>query len=866
MRPKQVLQATNRERRLYEEYSEHAIIFYPGNPPRNKRRQRESSLGTKIQDLPDDVLTLILESAWRGLGSQKVAVCRQRKVCRRWRKLVNYYAKTVSLERVSGDVGRSLRALVSFTTATQVKLRLSGRPNEEALLRGLATGFPHVRAFDFAFPDEGWRALPGLFHFLSRRTSLEDLSLSFPSLDFAQKKIRALMDQVDFSRLVHLKTLTLRFEEMKYEKDDDCLPLSRSILALPQLQAFHLHVEDMRRLPLWLGELGAFASLSVFVGYEHQKPFNPAPLRTLQALELHTVWRLAPEVLATIVHALPALTSLQANRFLPMPTSYGGGYEAGGLLLRPGLRRLHLAAMEIPPLPFPQVELADLWLRVSDPTRGIQRDLFAFTPALQHLHLDLFDARGWPDFRLLPARLASLTLTTGRKCVAGERKCAVDIRHLSALQKLHLSCGVLPALVRLPSLRCHPRHDSGSSSRKGGSTSSAGSSGRCQVTVQCDCHVDERTPWMEEFGTKIFCCRFFKRYRQYAGDAHPCRFMPPGMARQLFPDAGFLSSPPAGPEAPVHHVACSSARRPDTTLPGAQLQQQQQQEEEEEEEEGTSEHAGLPPPRRLAAAAAEIPAIPGPMNERHLVGALRALVEDLQARAEGAHGEGARARAEAASVAELTQRLLSFLEESAGGRAQQGAMEEQHRQQQQPQPQPQQREEEVGEAEEEKQQEGKGHPPARGRPSSPQAGTSRCCSHACSPRLGEQRTEAAGTPASTAPPGSAAAERQPEGAGSWRQQQQQQQHQEAGEGGGTLPATQVAQEAAKYRICSTQVAQQLDSQTLGNRPGRPPAAEAPTRGVGPLHLSDSLFNKSNRPSNGEFALLGLAVRLWSSWC
>eukprot|EP00897_Mesotaenium_endlicherianum_P003868 jgi/Mesen1/3509/ME000197S02529 len=561
----QVFKVKNHGRRLYEEYSEHAVIVYPGKPPLNKKHIVGRSLGTNIQEVPDDVLTLILECAWQDSRNEKLAAGRQRRVCRRWRKLVNCSAKSICLEKIIGDVGGSLRALGSFTTAIQVKLHHSGRPNEDALLRGLATGFSQVMSFHLTFTVKGMRALPALFHFLSQRTSLQELSLSFPSLDYTQGEVRALMEQVDFSRLVHLKTLTLQYEGMKYEKEEDCLPLSRSILGLPQLQAFHLHVEDMRRLPLWLGELRAFASLSVNLGYEHQKPFDPAPLRTLQALELHSVWRVDPEVLATILHALPALTSLQANRFSELLTSYKGGVGAGGLLLRPGLQRLHLAAMSIPPLHCPQAELADLWLRVSFSMKSIQRDLFTFTPALQHLHLELC-IDSWPDFRRLPAQLASLALKTGRKCAAGDNKCAVDIRHLSALQKLHLSCG-------------------------------------------CDCHVDERTPWMEEIDEQIFCCRFFKRYRQYAGDAHPCRFLPLAMARELFPDARPLLLP-AGRVASVRRVECFAARQPDTTL-----------------------HASAPPPHRLTGAAATA-AVPGRVGDdeklqprsgarRHLAAQLR---------------------------------------------------------------------------------------------------------------------------------------------------------------------------------------------------------------------------------------------------
>eukprot|EP00897_Mesotaenium_endlicherianum_P003862 jgi/Mesen1/3503/ME000197S02521 len=527
--------------------------------------------------------------------------------------------------------------------------------------------------------------------------------------------------------MVRLKTLTLHYGEDWFAKDGDCLPLNRSILALPQLQTFHLHVYDMRHLPPWLGELRAFASLSVNVAHVDQKPFDPAPLRTLQALELLTVFQLEPTVLATILHALPPLTSLQSNRFMNMPESNKGGYQAGALLLRPGLRRLHLSAPELPPLPWPQAQLADMWLRVSRQA-SLQRDLFAFTPVLKHLHLELFRTYSLPDFHRLPAGLASLTLKTGVRWPADDGECAVDIRHLSALQKLHLSC---------------------------------------EVTVSCACHADERTPWMEEYANHSYCCRFFKRYRQYGGDVHLCRFMPLDMARQLFPDAGLLSLPPAGPEAPLPR---SAAAQPDgdagmVTLPQARQQEEDDEAEEQQQEEegkGTPEHAGVPPPRRLETAGAPATsATRGPVNRCDEVASWRMLVEDLQARAEVASGESVRAHAEAVDSLEFAQSIVRTLKgesprapasacaRAGGGRRRHGG--------------------------------------ARGRP--------------CE-RGGEREGDswgaqagAAEAPASAAPPGSAAAERQPEGAGSWRWRQRQQPCQERGEGGGTARACQRGMQA-----------------------------------------------------------------------
>eukprot|EP00897_Mesotaenium_endlicherianum_P003867 jgi/Mesen1/3508/ME000197S02527 len=555
-----------------------------------KKHEARFSIGTTIQELPDDILTLILESSWQGLGNKRQAVGRQRGVCKRWKKLVNCSAKDVYLEEVSKDAVGTLQALEAFTNVTQVRLQFSGRPNENALLQGLATGFPRVRAFDIRFIHGGMGAFSGLFHFLSHRTSLEELSLTFSSFEYTNRLCRGLMEQVEFSSLVHLKTLTLRYGNIRIWKARDHLPLSRSILGLPQLQAFHLHVYDICHLPPWLGELRAFASLSVdgiLCEAQGLKPFNPAPFRTLQTLELLSVWQLHRRVLAALVKRLPALTSLQLNRYPKFPESYAGAPTMGDLLLRPGLRRLHLAAQEIPPVRRPLAELADLWLRVSRQA-SLQRDLFAFMPALQHLHLELLRADSWPDFCRLPAQLTSLTVRTRLKAAVG-------------------------------------------------------------VSTQYD--------------TRFFCCRFFKRYRQYEGDAHPCRFMPPGMARQLFPDAGPLSPPPAGPKAPVQHVACSAARQPDTALKQPQQQQQQEEgaevEHQQQEEVGTPQHAGLPPPHRLSVVAAAATATPGPRDARRLAGALKAVVEDLHGAAKGACGGTARALLGAAELVEKAHRLLA---------------------------------------------------------------------------------------------------------------------------------------------------------------------------------------------------------------
>eukprot|EP00897_Mesotaenium_endlicherianum_P009873 jgi/Mesen1/8914/ME000548S08426 len=531
---KKGLYVKNYKRRLSEDYLEETELFYPEKPPRRKRPKlayrRPANKGipcegahTSILDLPDGLLMLILESALRGSWDEKKEAERQRMVCSRWRKAINGCVKAVKQHRIETDILGSLQALKAFTSVTHVHLGFFGRPDEEFLLQGLATGLPQITSFSFFFGVGGWDALPGLHYFLSHRTSLQELSLYISGLrnkDSSDKYIDedsehfALLEQMDFSSLVHLKTLTLKYNIQCSPGSRVCMPWSRSILGLPRLEALHVELHEVgqvRHLPRWLAELRAFASLSFFCQFIDS--FRALPccdaLRHLQELVLvKNYCSMSPETLATVAR-LQALTSLQVLTSAQHREFHPGCATASGLLL-PGAKRLHLAVEELPAVRSPLPLLGDLWLRVSEQAH-VQPNLFAFTPALRVLHLELVSAASWPNFRYLPAQLTSLTLRLSVKA-EGDSTRVVDIGHLSALEKLHLTCGVLPAVPGF---------------------------------------------------------RFFKRYRQYAGDAHLCRFLPLAVARELFPDA--RPPPPADPEE------------------GATIQQQ------EEEQEGSPQHTCAPP-------------------------------------------------------------------------------------------------------------------------------------------------------------------------------------------------------------------------------------------------------------------------------
>eukprot|EP00897_Mesotaenium_endlicherianum_P008972 jgi/Mesen1/8102/ME000435S07277 len=474
----------------------------------------------------------------------------------------------------------------------KTKIFYPGKPAERKR-RKLACASPANQ--DTPCREARWDALPGLCYFLSHRTTLQELSLYISGLkkkDGFDKYLDedsehfALLQQMDFSSLVHLKTLTLSYSAKCSPGSRVRMPWSRSILGLPRLEALHMGLDEVGQvchLPLWLAELRAFASLTFFSHLDDHLqglPYSDVLANLRELVIRRDCDSFHPGSLATIAR-LQAMTSLQVMTSAGRQEFYPGLATASGLLL-PGAKRLHLAVQELPAVRSPLPLLGDLWLRVSEQT-CVQPNLFAFTPALQVLHLELVSAASWPDFRHLPAQLKFLTLRLSVKAEAGDSARVVNIGHLAALEKLHLTCGVLPALVGLSSLsRPRPCISDGSSSS---------SSSLVAVTVECNCHADNRTPFIQGPGfLQRFCSRFFQRYRQYAGDAHPCRFLPLAVARELFPDARpLLSADPEGVE------AISEPHLQQQQQQEEEEEKQQEQEQEQEEQEGTPQHACAPP-------------------------------------------------------------------------------------------------------------------------------------------------------------------------------------------------------------------------------------------------------------------------------
>eukprot|EP00897_Mesotaenium_endlicherianum_P009510 jgi/Mesen1/8588/ME000005S08550 len=497
------------------------IVHIADSPDR--AREKKSSTGTSIHGLPDEVLQLILQKtlsiAKKDDGGMREGLYRG--VCNRWRKGVNGFAKAVCLRAPEGDVEGVLSALQSFIHVTRVRLVENegwGGSSIGQLLRGMTTGLPSLKFLKFSIRCSGWEALPGLVYFLSHRTSLQELALLFFSHDkegqpavgqVLEERARALLEVVDFSNLAHLKVFNLRYDVSMFPEGQGRLPLSKSILGLPRLEAVYLGLSSMsqvHRLPPWLGDLGPrFTLLLVDEAADEGvlcKVHYSESMRSLQRLRIETLHKGLGQSASDTIARLPFLSSLEV--VAPRVKIFDDTSEHG--IFGPYLKRLYVSCKIVPDVRRPMPLLEDLTL--IGPYQGLfQKDLFAFTPRLRSLTLEFYRALDWPDFGRLPRQLTSLAVLTS---CARETGFSVLLKfgRLQALQKLHLSCVLLKrvaGVARLP--------------------------GGTSVTVHCGCHVTTTCSAVYQAE-----CRNFESYAQFAKAEQKCRYLPLGAARQLFLD------------------------------------------------------------------------------------------------------------------------------------------------------------------------------------------------------------------------------------------------------------------------------------------------------------------------------------------
>eukprot|EP00897_Mesotaenium_endlicherianum_P010134 jgi/Mesen1/9149/ME000587S08646 len=261
----------------------------------------------------------------------------------------------------------------------------------------------------------------------------------------------------------------------------------------------------VHQLPPWLEGLGARVCLRLLdkaadKGLPCEVQYSES-MRSLQRLRIGTFHKALDRSASDTVARLLSLTSLDV-----VVQSVGEDTSEHGIF-SPSLKRLLVYCGNVLAMKKPMPLLEDLTLNIPSQT-DFQRDLFAFTPQLRSLKLELHHAKYWPDFGRLPWQLTSLTVLT-RCAVDTGPTVHLDVGRLQALQTLRLSCALLKRVAgaaRLPA-----------------STA---------VTVHCGCFV--RT-------TRIFVyqseCRQFESYAQYAGAGRRCRFLHLGPARLLFSDS-----------------------------------------------------------------------------------------------------------------------------------------------------------------------------------------------------------------------------------------------------------------------------------------------------------------------------------------
>eukprot|EP00897_Mesotaenium_endlicherianum_P001131 jgi/Mesen1/11018/ME000098S10418 len=144
-------------------------------------------LGTGMADLPDEILEPILRAAVRSqqggaVSMPQVTACRC--VSRTWDRVLRGAMERVRLADNKVDAGSALAALRAYPRVRHVSLGhcLQDSNFDSGLLRGLAAEIPLLNSCDFELSFE-WEGLPDLEHFLSHRTTLRALRLSFVEWD-----------------------------------------------------------------------------------------------------------------------------------------------------------------------------------------------------------------------------------------------------------------------------------------------------------------------------------------------------------------------------------------------------------------------------------------------------------------------------------------------------------------------------------------------------------------------------------------------------------------------------------------------------------------------------------------------------------
>eukprot|EP00897_Mesotaenium_endlicherianum_P006728 jgi/Mesen1/6083/ME000031S05352 len=298
----------------------------------SKGSSKQSRASTSILDLPVGILEPILQSACvdtqKGLVNGRIGgisgaeVKCMSSVCTRWRDVVRSSCQRACCDSLR-DIDVALSQLHTLKNVTHVRVRKALTGKHARFLRALATEFPLLTSFHLSF-GAYVEDLEMLSLLLSLKTDIRKLQVVMESDSFecTTWDCHRTLENMDYTRQVHLKKLTLDFIHLRKITFPDCIggeysiPVSTTLAQLAGLQELHFKVGDLAKvatLPPWLAELPAFVGLRVDFDENPCSSFLDSLGKMTSLKELVMTGHLvnAPEY--EVVSQLRCLTSLELN-------------------------------------------------------------------------------------------------------------------------------------------------------------------------------------------------------------------------------------------------------------------------------------------------------------------------------------------------------------------------------------------------------------------------------------------------------------------------------------------------------------------------------------------------------------------------
>eukprot|EP00897_Mesotaenium_endlicherianum_P006716 jgi/Mesen1/6072/ME000031S05340 len=500
---------------------------------------------TSISDLPESILEHILRSACVDtLGEQddrrreKISETQVKDVtrlCTTWRDVVRA-SYTCAAWNYSEDVDVALSQLRTLRNVTHIRVLATLSHKDMWFLKELAVGFPLLTSFHLSLLGKE-KDLEILSLFLSLKTDIQelhlvlDIDLGHPT-DLAAwdshrasawDSYRKALENMDFSQQVQLKKLTFDFsnifEDLADLPNEFCIPISKTIALLVNLQELHVHVEhlaEVASLPPWLADFPAFVGFRI---QESQDPLCSVFLDSLGRMTgLKEVVMFGHALEGPECEAISKLSQLTSLVIMSVEECDMDPEEDLLWRLSSTLQKLECWGNTLSRVDGSLPLLEELKLEQVSSPEASELTLFAGTPNVRSLKLSLVEEEGaWPHLEHLTG-LTSLSLDLGISEETYDEEqplwhmCPAQVPALEVLELK--SCRLLRLIDGL--LALEPQ---------------------VAVGVFCTCHSADGT-WVDFW---------FSSHAEHITRGSVCNRLPADVARQLFKGTRRPTARPPGP-------------------------------------------------------------------------------------------------------------------------------------------------------------------------------------------------------------------------------------------------------------------------------------------------------------------------------